>query len=334
MGTDKTPPTVVSTFPIEGGTDESTNTAVVATFSEAMAPASLDASSFVVTQGASVIPGKLTYFNRTASFAPTASLALDTTYTASITTAAKDLAGNALAMKYAWTFHTTATAPVGPAPVGLGASGQYVILAKAAISNVPTSVITGDLALSPAAASYITGFGLTKAGTSWTSPQVTGSIFAADNDPPTPTELTTAVTDMLTAYTDAAGRPTPTALDLGGGTIGGLTFTPGLYRWTSTVTIPTDITISGASNDTWIFQVTGDLDLSAAKSMTLDGGARAKNVVWQVAGAVDFGTTSHAEGTILSKTAIKLGTGASINGRLYAQTAVSLESATVTEPAP
>lgn len=221
---------------------------------------------------------------------------------------------------------------LGPTPVDLGTASNYAIVAKSAISNVPTSVITGDLALSPAAATYITGFALTKAGTSWTSPQVTGLVFAANNDPPTPSQLTTAVSDMQTAYSDAAGRSSPDFLNLGAGAIGGRTLVPGLYKWTSTLSIPTDITLAGSADAVWIFQVTGDLKLSAAKQMIMSGGAQPKNVFWQVAGVADFGTTSHAEGVVLSKTAIKLGTGASINGRLLAQTAVSLAGATVTQP--
>ena len=226
-----------------------------------------------------------------------------------------------------------ASAADGPAPVLLGSASGYAVLAKSAISNVPTSAITGNLGLSPAAASFVTGFSLVKAGTHWTSPQVVGGVFAADNDPPTPINLTTAIADMLIAYTDAASRPTPDFLNLGAGTIGGLTLEPGLYKWASSVTIPTDITLEGDENSVWIFQVTGDLKLSAAKAMTLSGGAQAKNIFWQVAGLVDFGTTSHSEGIVLSKTAIKLGTGATINGRLLAQTAVNLSSSTVTEPA-
>lgn len=221
---------------------------------------------------------------------------------------------------------------LGPAPVLLGTASNYAIVAKSAISNVPTSLVTGDLALSPAAASYITGFSLTKAGTSWSSAQVVGMVFAANNDPPTPALLTTAVGDMQTAYTDAAGRKSPDFLNLEAGAIGGLTLEPGLYRWTSTVTIPTDVTLSGGANDVWIFQVTGDLKLSAAKAMILEGGAVPANIFWQVAGAVDLGATSHAEGIVLSKTAIKLQTGSSINGRLLAQTAVNIASATVTAP--
>ncbi|HYO94098.1 MAG TPA: ice-binding family protein [Polyangiaceae bacterium] len=218
--------------------------------------------------------------------------------------------------------------------VPLGAAGNYAILAESAISTVPTSAITGHLGLSPAAASYITGFSLTRVGASWTSPQVVGSIFAADNDPPTPSNLTTAVANMHTAYTDAAGRRSPNFLNLGGGAIGGLTLAPGLYRFTSAVTVTSGVTLSGGANDVWIFQITGNLLMSAAQSMTLSGGAQAKNIFWQVAGLVDFGSSAHAEGIVLSKTAIKLGAGASINGRLLAQTQVNLSSSTVTQPAP
>jgi hypothetical protein len=217
--------------------------------------------------------------------------------------------------------------------VVLGGAGQFVVLAMSAVTSIPTSNVTGDIGLSPAAATYITGFTLTRAGTKWTAPGVTGGLFASNNDPPTPSNLTTAVTNMTTAYTDAAGRPTPTMLNLGGGTIGGLTFPPGLYKWTSSVTIPADVMIAGAPNDTWIFQITGDLKMSSAMSMKLIGGPKAKNVVWQVAGLVDFGTTSHAEGVVLSKTSITLQTGASINGRLLAQTAVTIDKATVVAPA-
>lgn len=238
----------------------------------------------------------------------------------------------ATAAPHSWSFTLAGKPPVSLAPVLLGAAGNYAILAKTAISNVPTSAITGNVGLSPSAASYITGFSLTRAGTMWTSPQVVGGIYAANNDPPTPTELTTAVLNMQAAYTDAAGRPTPAFLNLDGGEIGGLTLEPGLYKWNSTVTITSDVSFAGNSSALWIFQISGDLTMSAAKHMTLSGGARAKNIIWQVAGAVDFGTGSHAEGIVLSKTAINLGTGASINGRLLAQTAVTLASATVTEP--
>jgi len=221
---------------------------------------------------------------------------------------------------------------LGPGPVPLGTAGNYVILAKSAISNVPTSLVTGDLGLSPAAASYITGLDLTKAGVKWTSAQVIGSVFAADNDPPTPVNLTTAVEDMQAAYTDAAGRGGPSFVNLGEGAIGGLTLAPGLYKWNSTVTIPADLTIAGEAEAVWIFQITGDLEMSAGQKMILSGGAQADNIVWQVAGEVDLGATSHAEGSFLAKTTITVETGASVHGRLFAQASVDIAGAVITAP--
>lgn len=331
---DTTPPAVVSTFPLANAQNVASNGAITATFTEAMDPLTITAMTFSLKQGAVDIPGAVAYFNTTTTLLPTTPLGLGLTYTATISTAATDVAGNHLAATYSWSFTTDLIAPKGPAPVLLGAAGEFAILAKSAISTVPTSVITGNLGLSPAAASYITGFSLTRAGTHWTTPQVTGEVFAADNDPPTPSNMTTAIGAMEAAYTDAAGRPTPDFVNLATGAIGGLTIIPGLYKWSSSVTMTSDVQIQGGMNDVWIFQISGDLSMSSAKIITLSGGAQAKNIFWQVAGFVDLGTTAHAEGVILSKTLIKLGTGASINGRLEAQTAVTLASNTVTVPAP
>jgi hypothetical protein len=144
--------------------------------------------------------------------------------------------------------------------------------------------------------------------------------------------LTTAIRNMQTAYTDAAGRSNPNFMNLGAGNIGGKTLTPGLYKFTSSVVIPTDVTISGGSNDVWIFQVAGTLKMSSAMNIILAGGAQAKNIFWQVSGAVTIGTTSHFEGIILGQTGINLQTGASINGRMLAQTAVTLQKNIVVKP--
>lgn len=227
------------------------------------------------------------------------------------------------------------TAKLGPAAVLLGSSASYAILAKSAVSTVPASAITGDVGVSPAATSFLTGFSLTLIGTtSATSPQVTGSLYGADMTPPTNSNLTTAVLDMQTAYTDAAGRPTPDFLNLGAGNIGGRTLTGGLYKWGTSVTIPTDLVISGGADDVWIFQIAGDLSISAAKRITLSGGAQAKNIFWQVAGQVLIETGAHFQGNILSQTAITMQTGASLAGRALSQTMVALDSATVVKPAP
>ena len=232
-----------------------------------------------------------------------------------------------------YTVTVTLIAAKGPAPVPLGTAGNYVILAKSGVSTVPTSQIVGDVGLSPAAATFLTGFSLTMVGTSSAlSTQVTGALFAADMTAPTSSNLTTATTDMGLAYTDAAGRPTPDVLNLGAGEIGGQTMLPGLYKWTTGVTISSDVTLTGGPNDVWILQVPGTLAVSSAKHVFLSGGASAKNIFWQVAGGVDIGTTAHFEGIILSQTSITLRTGASMTGRALAQTAVILDANAITKP--
>jgi hypothetical protein len=214
------------------------------------------------------------------------------------------------------------------AGVALGLAGNFAILSKSGITNVFQSAITGDIGSSP-----ITGAAILV-----TCAEVSGTIYSVDAAGPLPctvnnaTRLTTAVGDMQTAYTDAAGRSNPDFINLGAGDIGGKTLTPGLYNWTSALIIPTDITISGGPNDVWIFQVSGTLIMSSAVRITLAGGAQAKNIFWQTSGDVTLGTTSHFEGIILGQTGINLQTGATINGRLLAQTAVTLQMNTVVQP--
>ncbi|WNH09547.1 ice-binding family protein [Thalassobellus suaedae] len=188
------------------------------------------------------------------------------------------------------------------------------------------------MGLSPAATSYITGLALTNATGYATSAQITGKAFAADMADPTPTNLTTAVENMITAYNDAAGRPSPDYIEYATGNIGGKTLSPGLYKWTNSVTIPSSITISGTASDVWIFQIAGDLNISTGINITLAGGAQAKNIFWQVAGQATFGTTSHFEGIVLSMTGITLQTGATMKGRALAQTTVILDGSSVTQP--
>jgi hypothetical protein len=324
-------PTVASTYPLNNASVVERNKAIALTFSEAMDPLSINNSTFTVTQGTTAIAGAVTYSGKTATFTPTSILAANTVYTCKITTGAKNVAGNALAANTVWTF-TTGNTSASLAIVNLGTAGNYVILAKSAITNISISNITGDLALSPAATSYITGFSITNATGYATSSQITGKIYAADMVAPTPINLTTAVTNMITAYNDAAGRPTPDFSELGTGNIGGKTLTSGLYKWTSNVTIPTAVTISGSATDVWIFQISGNLTMSSAVHITLTGGALAKNIFWQVAGQVTLGTTTHFEGIILCKTGITLQTNASFNGRALAQTAVVLDGNVLTKP--
>lgn len=223
------------------------------------------------------------------------------------------------------TYHARA---LGITAVNLGVASNFTILSKTGITDVYKSAITGNVGASPISGSAV----LVKCS------EVDGTIFTVDAAGPlscrvtNPSMLTTAISDMQTAYTDAAGRPNPDFINLGAGNIGGLTLNPGLYKWTTAVFIPTDVTINGGPNDIWIFQIAGTLTMSAAIKITLTGGAQAKNIFWQTAGAVTLGTTSHFEGIILGQTGINLQTGASINGRTLAQTAVTLQMNTVSQP--
>jgi hypothetical protein len=329
-----TTPRVISSSPANGAIGFPINGPVSATFSEAMDPASLTASTFQLTSGATTVPGTVIYADSTVVFWPAIHLASDGTFTATITTDANSDAGVALDAKYTWSFTAGNTLAPG-VPVRLGTAGDFVILAKSGISTVPPATITGNLGVSPAAASYITGFALTANSTNVfsTSPQVTGKVYAANYASPTPSNMTTAVSDMELAFTDAAGRA-PDVVELGAGNVGGMTLTPGVYKWGTGLLIPTNLTLAGNANAVWIFQVAQDLTLSSAASILLTGGALPKNVFWQVSGSVKLDTTAHLEGVVLTHTAVTLRTGASIRGRLLAQTAVTLDGSTVVQPAP
>lgn len=219
-------------------------------------------------------------------------------------------------------------------PVNLGSAANFAILSKAGISTTGTTAIVGNIGVSPIASTAITGFGLTLDSSRRfsTSSLVTGRVFAANYAAPTPSMLTTAVGDMLIAYSDAAGRKNPDASELGGGNIGGRIIRPGLYKWSSNVIIPTDVTLSGNEYGVWIFQIAGTLNISSGRKVILSGGALPKNIFWQVAGKATLATTAVFHGNILGKTAIVLRTGAKLTGRALAQTAVTLDANAIKRP--
>jgi len=269
--------------------------------------------------------------NTVATFTPTTSALIpETSYTATVTTAATSSGGIQMANPVVWSFTTNEIASTSQAPVNLGTAGTFAILSKTGITDVYASAIVGDVGTSP-----ITGAALLL-----TCGEVTGKIFVVDAAGPLPcavndaTSLTAAVGDMGTAYLDAEGRTSPNFTELGAGEIGGLTLAPGLYKWGTDLLISTDVTLSGGPNDVWIFQVAGQLIQANATRVTLAGGALAKNIFWQVADSASIGTTAHFEGVVLGKTLVAVKTGASANGRLFAQTAVTLQMNAITQPAP
>jgi len=227
---------------------------------------------------------------------------------------------------------------VSPTIVNLGAAGNFTILAKTGVTTTGATSILGNVGVSPAAANTITGFGLVMDSSNnfSTSSHATGKIYAADYAAPTPGSLTTAVSAMEAAYTDAAGRPNPTATEVDSGNLSSTTpvFVAGIYKWSTDVNIQDHITLSGNANDVWIFQIAQNLNLASTGGIAsgtkilLTGGAKAENVFWQVGGGIGttLGTYSTFNGNILSLKQVVMQTGAVFNGRALSQSLVTLDA--------
>ena len=161
---DTTPPTVSSTVPADSATGVAINTAITAAFSEAMDAATITTVSFTLNGGAAV-SGTVNYSGTTATFTPTTNLAYGTTYTAKITTAAKDLAGNAIASTYTWTFTTgnaiDTTPPTitltTPANNAIGAAINTTVTARFSEAMTPGTITTADFTLLDSAGHSVAG---------------------------------------------------------------------------------------------------------------------------------------------------------------------------------
>ena len=312
------PPTVISVTPPDLSAGICPDTVVVATFSEAMNPATINSTTFLLAAGSTPVAGAVTYDapSHVATFTPTSSLLLSTLYTATITTGAQDLFGNSLASNKVWSFTTAAVACSSIVPLGTACSFG-ILGATPVVSSVGPTIVTGDVGIWPAAS--ITGFppGL-----------LTGTKHAAD------AVAMTAQGDLTTAYNfaaAAAGGQTLTA------DIGGQTLAPGVYKTTSaqpTLGITGNLTLSGPASGVWIFQIVSTLTTAAGNShVILAGGATAHNVFWQVGSSATLGTNTIFQGTIMAQASITLTTGATLNGRALARTgAVTLDSNPVNVP--
>jgi Ice-binding-like len=218
-------------------------------------------------------------------------------------------------------------------PLNLRTAADYTILTETGITTTGVTAITGNMGVSPISATAITGFSLIKDASNEFSKShlVIGEVFASNYASPTPSKLTTAVNDMRTAFTTANGLKFPKPIVAKyAGDISGQTLPPGLYKWSTGVLITNvGVTLSGQADDVWIFTIAKNLTVNNGAIITLKGGALAKNVFWVVAGKATLGTSVNFSGNILSKTLISLNTGAKMDGRLLAQTAVTLIANTV-----
>lgn len=338
-------PTVSSTVPADTDTGIALNANIIASFNELMDATTVTDLSFILAQSGTPVTGVVSYLGTNATFNPASDLAASSVYTATVLSGASgvaDLAGNTLAVDKIWSFTTGAAAVAGAAPVVLGTAVNYAILAKTGVDTIPASVVTGNVGVSPNVATSLTGWSQSDVGapiTHSTSTQVAApfQLHAADyTGGTTSADLTTAVLNMESAYTDAAGRTATSAAttNVGSGTLTSLTLAPGVYEWGTAVTIPTNLTLNGSATDVWIFKVAGTLNMASSMNVILTGGALPKNIFWQVAGAVTIGASTHFEGVILSQTSITMGNLSSINGRLLSQTAVNIAATTVSQPAP
>jgi hypothetical protein len=315
------PPTVISEGPTNGSNGICPNAIVVATFSEAMTPSTINGTTFTLTgPGTTPVAGAVTYDvpSHVATFTPSADLLLNTLYTATITTGAEDLLGNPLASNFVWTF-TTATVACKSSGVPLGTAGNFKILAGSTVTNTgPTTIAGGDLGLSPGTA--VTGF-------------PPGTLIAPAVMHVADATAAQAQLDLTTAYTYTAGLPGAAVLP---GDMSGLTFTPGLYKTSSTVMLSAgNVTLDaqGNANAVFIFQIGSTLTTLGSTQVVLAGGAQSKNIFWQVGSSATLGTNSIFEGVIMSLQSITLDTGATLHGRALARNgAVTLDANTVDDP--
>lgn len=215
-------------------------------------------------------------------------------------------------------YHKLAAA--GPPPVDLGSAARFTILSGASITTSGSGIINGDVGASPIAGSAI----------AVTQSQVNGTIFTVDSTGPpgsvmNATLLSIAKGDLTTAYNSAAGRtPVPTGSNLnpGAGNIGGANLIPGLYKFTGGALITgANLTLTGTSDDVWIFQIATSLGVGSNIKVLLEGGAQARNIFWQVGTSATIGTFAVFKGTIMADQAIIMDTGSTMDGRALAFTA-------------
>lgn len=203
------------------------------------------------------------------------------------------------------------------ATVGLRTAAPFAILAGSTVTNTGPSVISGDLGLSPGGS--VTGFppGVV----------INGSQHVAD------AVSIKAKTDLTTAYNNAAGRPT--ASDVTGKDLGGMTLTPGVYEASTSMALTGALTLNAQGDPAAVFIFKAGSTLVAATNSTVrfSNGGSACNVFWQVGSSATLHPSSEFVGTIMAQASATIETGTTIEGRVLARTgAVTLDTNVITAP--
>lgn len=337
---DAIPPTVTLVSPTDLSTGVCLGQNAKATFSEPMDPTTLSGVTFTleVTAGGGPLAALVTYdaLTRIATLDPSADLLASTNYTATVTTGAEDLAGNALAVNEVWTF-TTGSGPCAPATVPLDAAEPFGIFGgSAGMTNTGIqTVIDGDIGTIATGTSSITGFhdaqDVYTESVGANEGAVLGLIYTCTSSTTGPTSTgpnatscgiaTDARLDAEAAYLALQGLP-PGANP--GQNLGNLTLAPGVY------TAPGgdflieggDLTLDaqGDPDATWVFQMAttltvGGPGVAAPQSIVLAGGAQPKNIFWAVGAAATINAAGGGTmvGTILAEDGVSFSTAGNTN---------------------
>ncbi len=332
-------PMVLSTDPLDLATGVALNKVISATFSQPMDALTITGSTFTLMIGATPVGGAVNYSGSTATFTPTSNLLSGSTYTATITTGAKNLGGSPLASNYVWTFNTVA--PLGPVPPVLATASIFGAFGgNAGITNQGLFTMINNGAISTTAAStLVTGFHDAVTGDIYTETplnvgNVSGGIFTAPPAPGTATSAaiaTQGLLDATAAYNSISPASMPGGIDLGTDELGALTLAPGVYKSASgSYKIENGaltLDAQGDANAVWVFQMASTLSVgiagpTGARSVTLINGALAKNVYWYVGSAATINGAGGGimVGTIMANSGVTFSTAGNValtvlNGR-------------------
>ncbi|MFO7847705.1 MAG: ice-binding family protein [Bacteroidota bacterium] len=307
----------------------------------------------------SAVSGSISYSDKTALFTPISGLKEGTLYTFTVTTGVKNSENIALENDHNWSFTTAGTPGTAysdnqvstygmqtnetdfsttyalltenQTTIDLGTAGLYVILAKDSIHTKSESRITGQTgegSLADSAEKENNGIS-----TELQADSDKTFVLQSNQNDKLFTDVTAAIEDMMKAYDDVSAQEGDSVTSQAGESFHTTELLPGVHQWSDSLYIESNVTLSGGANDVWIFKTGENLVVDENTVFTLTNGARAENIIWHAEGNVTIGPNARFEGIILSMNNITMEKGATLNGRMYSQTSVSLDDNTVTEPA-